>query len=299
MSGADIVSLTNRSSGHRMNRRRDLHDPAENPRSMRPHIDCVDCHNPHAASPDPLAGSALARPTRGALVPPAMKQVAGVSLSGVPVDRARFYYEVCFRCHSDNPVPVADRIVRQRDPAGNIRRQFLPTAASAHPVAFAGRRSGESVSLLAEYRNRRTIGCQDCHNNPDARQLGGGGPNGPHGSRYDFLLAERYETDDFTVESSQAFALCYKCHDRNSILGDESFAFHRQHIVRGRSPCSACHTPHGVSGSQSQHSNLINFDVSIVSGERQFVDTGRRSGSCTLTCHGVRHVNFLYGTAAP
>ncbi|MCC6361583.1 MAG: hypothetical protein IT450_22845 [Phycisphaerales bacterium] len=171
----------------------------------------------------------------------------------------------------------------------------MPTAASAHPVTFASRVGAESPSLLPEYRSRSHISCQDCHNNPDARQLGGSGPNGPHGSPHPFLLADRYETADFSAESPQSYALCYRCHDRNSILGDESFSFHRRHIVDERTPCSACHSPHGVGGDATRHSHLINFDVSIVSGERLFVDRGQNAGSCTLTCHGVRHVNLGYG----
>jgi hypothetical protein len=138
------------------------------------------------------------------------------------------------------------------------------------------------------------MNCQDCHNNADARSEGGAGPNGPHGSRFEYLLVERYETADFTAESASNYALCYRCHDRSSILGDESFSLHRVHVVDGRSPCSACHTAHGVSGSASEHSHLINFDLSIVGGRRQFVDRGRFSGSCTLVCHGVDHVNFAY-----
>ena len=50
------------------------------------------------------------------------------------------------------------------------------------------------------------------------------------------------------------------------------------------------------------HSNLINFDLSIVQpasgglrGRIEFVDQGPQRGSCTLTCHGVVHVNFGYG----
>ena len=68
-----------------------------------------------------------------------------------------------------------------------------------------------------------------------------------------------------------------------------------EHGARRRSPCSTCHTPDGVGGRQSQQSNLFNVGVSSVGGQRQFIDTGRRSGSCTLTCHNVRHVNFTYG----
>lgn len=294
ITASDVLSVMGQLSGHKPNRLRDEHDPAEDPRTMRMHVDCVDCHNPHAVRNDPLRDVALTASGPGALLPSEMAFVPGVTLSGVPIDRARHYHEVCFRCHADNPALIRGRIVRQRDEGGNIRRQFLPTAASAHPVTFALRNPAEVPSLTPAARARPTMGCQDCHNNPDARALGGSGPNGPHGSRFPFLLARRYETADFTLESPQAYALCYECHDRNSILGDQSFSLHRVHIVNGRTPCSACHSPHGVSGSRTQHDHLINFDVSIVHGRREFIDTGLFSGRCTLMCHGVNHVNFEY-----
>lgn len=295
----DVLSAAGQRSGHRTRRARDRHDPDEDPRTMPAHVDCVDCHNPHAVQANPFATVNRAwSAAQGPLYKPCMEGVPGVSLAGAPLAEARFYYEVCFRCHADNPVPINDRIVRQRDTFGNVRREFLPTAASAHPVTFAARRTGESPSLLPALRGGGTIGCQDCHNNPDARQLGGGGANGPHGSRYPFLLVDRYETADFTIESPTSYALCYRCHDRNSILADESFPLHRIHVERGRSPCSACHAPHGVNGNAAQHSHLINFDLSIVGGQRQFIDTGRFSGSCTLTCHGVVHANFTYSQSA-
>ncbi|MBK8270947.1 MAG: hypothetical protein IPK83_22625 [Planctomycetes bacterium] len=255
--GRDIQGVLNARSGHRLKRLYDAHEPNENPLTMRPHVECVDCHNPHAVKDDPL-GSRLARIDLGrARVPPAMAEVPGVSSSGVPIDRANFYYEVCFRCHADKPVPITNRIARQRDSYGNIRRQLLPTAASSHPILRSARGGNETPSLTPEARLKTNMDCQDCHNNPDARQLGGGGPNGPHGSRFEYLLADRYETADFTMESPQAYSLCYQCHDRTSILGDESFKFHRRHVVDGRSPCSSCHAPHGVSGSRSRHDHLI------------------------------------------
>jgi len=292
----DISPVLNSRSGHRVDRLREIHDPAEDPLRMRPHVECVDCHNPHAVRPNFL-GNAPLPPTafESTRIPPAMTDVPGVTIANTLTDNPRFYYEVCFRCHADNPVPIRRRIIRQRDNLSNIRREILPTNASAHPIAFAARHSDEVPSLLPQLRGRQTIGCQDCHNNPDARDLGGLGPNGPHGSRYDFLLARQYETADFTVESPQAYALCYGCHDRNSILADQSFRLHNVHIVRGRSPCSACHAPHGVSGSSARFGHLINFDISIVGGQRFYIDTGRFSGSCTLVCHGVTHVNFTYG----
>jgi predicted CXXCH cytochrome family protein len=292
--GKDMSGTLNQLSGHRVARLVDLHDPAENPLLMPQHVECVDCHNPHAVRPSPLSNALLLGAARGPIVPGSMSDLPGVSLLGAPIYPARLYYEVCFRCHADNPVRT-QRIPRQVDHFGNIRRQLLPTAASAHPIAFPAAPSAETPSLTPQARTRVMIGCQDCHNNPDARQLGGAAPNGPHSSRFPYILSSQYDTADFSMESAQAYALCYQCHDRNSILGNQSFSLHSQHIVSGRSPCSACHAPHGVNGSRRSHDHLMNFDISIVGGQRLYIDTGMFTGSCTLTCHGVNHVNFTYG----
>jgi predicted CXXCH cytochrome family protein len=293
LSGPNILPVLDERSGHRVNF---VHELRRRPgrRLQTIHdVECTDCHNPHAAACD-LGIGPLAATNLGPLVPPPLEEVPGVSLSGVPVDRAAFYYEVCFRCHGDRAMILRDRIIRQRDDGGNIRQDFLPTAASAHPVAFPARQSADVPSLVPQVRTRRFISCQDCHNNPNARAVGGTELNGPHGSRFDFILVARYDTADFTMETPQSYALCYQCHDRNSILGDESFSLHQRHIVRNRAPCSACHAPHGVTGSLAQHDHLINFDLAIVGGQRFYVDTGRFAGACTLTCHGVQHVNFTY-----
>lgn len=292
--GSNILTVAGQRSGHRVDRRRAHRSSPEWRPGNTGHVECTDCHNPHAVQQDVLT-AARRFGADGPFVPGAMAEVPGISITGAEVERARFYYEVCFRCHADWPALVPNRIIRARDAGGNVRRQFLPTAASAHPVAFPARNSAEVPSLRPEYRGQAFVSCQDCHNNPDARDIGGTEAAGPHTSRFEPLLVARYETRDFTIESPQAYDLCYKCHDRNSILNDESFTFHNLHVVRSRTPCSACHTAHGVSGSPTEHSHLINFDTAIVGGERRFIDLGRFKGSCTLTCHGVRHMNFTYG----
>ena len=147
------------------------------------------------------------------------------------------------------------------------------------------------------------IRCTDCHSNDNGPGAGGNGPSWPHGSNFDFLLERNYTVIDNTPESTYEYALCYKCHLRSSILGDQSFKEHRKHIVEERSPCSACHDPHGVSSTlptTSQHTRLINFDTTIVrpnpsNGRLEFKDLGRFAGSCTLTCHGERHNDERYG----
>ena len=141
------------------------------------------------------------------------------------------------------------------------------------------------------------IRCTDCHNNDASRRMGGTGPDGPHGSSHDYLLARNYTTTSPNNESANEYALCYSCHRRSSILGDESFKEHRKHILEEDCACSACHDPHGVGQaamSSSDHTHLINFDLSVVSPESQtntieFVDEGRFRGSCTLRCHGENH----------
>jgi hypothetical protein len=258
-----------------------------------PFVECTDCHNPHAAAKNLLRGP-FNLIGLGPIIPPAMFQVPGVTIVGLPIPVAQFYYEVCFRCHADYPVFIRDRIVRQVDNLGNIRREFLPTAASAHPVAFPARNIGNMPSLVPLVRTRAFINCQDCHNNPDAVDAGGLAVSGPHGSRYQHILVAEYQTTDHTIESAQTYALCYRCHDRTSILNNESFSRHQKHIVRDQAPCSACHAPHGVNGSSTEHAALINFDISIVGGQRFYNKTGQFRGACTLTCHGVNHVNFTY-----
>lgn len=164
------------------------------------------------------------------------------------------------------------------------------------------------VSLIPPLRVGSVITCTDCHNSDNARSSGGSGPNGPHGSIYEPLLVRNLSTEDFTAESAEAYALCYGCHSRDSILANESFPIHRRHIVDVRAPCSACHDAHGIyrgQGSSANHGSLINFDLSVVmpadtpAGRRiEYVDTGRMSGNCTLTCHGLTHIGFPYANAA-
>jgi len=295
----NIASVIGKRSAHDVRFRRGIHDPAENPFTMRRHVECFDCHNPHAVAADPIGrvGGTFGQTVKGPNL-----HVSGVTLSGGQTDNAAFLYEICFKCHGDGITRSRLGDARQVTQT-NTRLEFQPSNPSFHPVA-APRRNNDVVSLMPPLRVGSMITCTDCHNNDDARALGGTGPNGPHGSLFEPLLARNYETDDFTVESANAYALCYGCHIRDSILGDESFPLHRRHIVDLRAPCGVCHDAHGVSrgqGNSVNHSSLINFDLSVVSpadspsGRRiEYVDTGRLAGNCTLTCHGLTHIGFPY-----
>lgn len=256
----------------------DVHDPDEDPLWASRHVACSDCHNPHAAN----TASA-----RAPAAPGSLSKVSGVSSSGTPIKTISFEYELCYRCHSDNPgrkAPVVTRHVFET----NLRLKFRTSNASFHPVESIGKNRAVP-SLLRPLTPSSRIYCTDCHNSDSASNSGGYGPNGPHGSMWRPILERQMIVLDGSPESPLSYALCYKCHDRNSILGDESFSEHNSHIVNERTPCTACHDPHGVKDT----AHLINFDSTIVSvnqsGQLGFEDTGMFTGTCSLECHNEDH----------
>jgi predicted CXXCH cytochrome family protein len=274
--GADLLKL----SRHNVSRYRGLHDPRESPATAPLHVECADCHNPHGVRPGL---------SRAPMIPGAMQGVSGVALSGGPTAKAQFEYEVCFKCHADNPERPQSRITRQITQT-NTRLEFDPSGPSFHPVTALGV-NRNVPSLIPPMTVATQIYCTDCHGSDGTSTA-----KGPHGSLYPYLLVGRYETADFTPENSSSYELCYRCHSRNSILGNQSFAGHREH-VENAIPCSACHDPHGISVSQGSvlnNSHLINFDVAIVqpdsrTGRRTFEDMGVFHGRCFLSCHGHSH----------
>jgi len=295
----NIAAELGKRSNHDGRYRTGVHDPTENPFTMRRHAECADCHNPHAVRGDPLG---VVQGTLGQTVKGPNLFVAGVTLTGRETDNAQFLYEICLRCHADGvsrPRLTTSRQIAQT----NTRLEFQLGNPSYHPVA-GPRRNQDVVSLVPPLRVGSVITCIDCHNSDSARAFGGSGANGPHGSLHEPLLVRNYETTDFTVESAQSYDLCYGCHSRESILNDESFSRHRRHIVDLRAPCSVCHDAHGIyrgRGNATNNGSLINFDLSVVQpadtpqGRRVvYRDTGRFSGTCTLTCHDFTHVNFPY-----
>jgi predicted CXXCH cytochrome family protein len=282
----NIAAELNKPYGHPVVSTASVHDPTESFMSMPRHAACEDCHNPHAAREGRGTPPSVSGPLEGA---------PGVNASGAEVRRVSFQYEVCFRCHADSPNAPVPTLPRQISEP-NLRLRFDVSAASFHPVEAPGR-NPRVPSLIPPLDEASLLYCADCHTSDLGRAGGAAGPSGPHGSVWPFLLEQQYQTGDNTPESFEAYALCYKCHDRNSILRDESFREHSKHIEEELTPCSACHDPHGISsaqGSAANHSHLINFDTSIVfpdpdTGLLRFEDLGDVRGRCYLDCHGVKH----------
>ncbi len=282
----DLTEEFDKFSGHLVQDYTGVHDIKESVDSSERHVECVDCHNPHAMT------RILAQAPN---VPGALKGVSGVTADGSIIEQVAYEYEVCFKCHANNPNRIDSPIPRQITQT-NTLMEFDRSNPSYHPITVAG--VNQNVPSLTFGMDESTIiYCTHCHNSDSDSQV-----KGPHGSQNPFLLAYRYETADDTQEDINTYELCYHCHDRESILSDESFEEHKKHIEDEKTPCSACHDPHGVSFSQgntTNNSNLINFDTSIVfpdpdTGLLRFEDQGLFRGRCFLECHGAKHSPHEY-----
>lgn len=283
VAAADLGPEFAKPSRHDIRATTGIHDPAEALVVARRHVECADCHNPHASRP----GGATAP-----LAPGSLAGVSGVAVSGGAAVPASREYEVCFRCHADSPGKGESVVVRDR-PETNTRLEFNTDNASFHPVVGQGR-NPDVPSLRDPLRTSSLIYCTDCHNNDQGPRAGGRGPDGPHGSVYPPLLERKLEWRDFAADAGDNYALCYKCHSQESILGNQSFPFHRSHVVDDQTACTTCHDPHGVAAA----THLINFNRTYVSandrGQLSWSDDGRLQGTCNLRCHDFNHDNTAY-----
>ena len=286
----DIRAEFNKVSHHPVELTTGVHKADEDiviPQSDR-HVECVDCHDPHSVR-NAENGKGLAF----------VAGTPGIDMDGAETASVTAEFEMCVRCHGNGPARRAMPTPRVHDQT-NVRLQFDTGNPSFHPVMAPGN-NPDVPSLIAPLAENSTIGCGDCHSSDADSRLGGQGPDGPHGSVFPSLLVRNHQTQDRTPESPTAYALCYLCHDRNSILADESFSEHRLHISDNGTPCSACHDPHGISftqGDSGSSSHLINFDTSIVFpnavDELRFEDRGSRAGACFLACHSSDHDGSSY-----
>ena len=229
-------------------------------------VTCTSCHSPH-------------RSMRGRV-----GAVPGMVLAS-PKNPNRLEHELCLTCHGSlnvRPLSPSDvgPLVSSRNP-------------SYHPVEAPS--PERSPSLIPELAGRQ-INCTDCHGNSDRA-----GPRGPHGSDVRYLLAASYSADDGTPEGPNTYRLCYGCHRRQMVLGDETFPFHEKHVEGGTS-CSTCHNPHGSTTNRA----LIRFDEDSVltavapssSGRLSFESDVPGSGRCYVRCHNVDHDPEGYGLDA-
>jgi len=265
-----------------------IHDPTEDPLIMQRHVFCADCHNPHA-----VTSQTGTPPT----VPGVQLHVRGVDLSGNPIPEAAFAYEICFKCHGLDEA-LSPRVIRQ-DHVTNVRLEIHAANPSYHPVTAVGTNPG-AITIRPPLTASSQIYCHDCHNTDDKPSPGPTTAFGPHGSIHEPILERAYPLVDFVQESPAAYALCYKCHNREILEDDANFE-HKKHLQNADAPCAACHDPHG-SRTSTHLINFLRFDEigrevvrpSNSTGRLEYNDMGNGRGECYLQCHGEDHCPRSY-----
>jgi ribosomal protein L40E len=262
-----------------------VHDANENALVLSSHVECEDCHNPHASNNLTASAPDVKGYNAG---------TKGINSNGSAVNPVQFAYEICYRCHADSPNKSPSPTTRKIE-QNNVRLEFDLSNPSYHPIEGVGKNS-TIPSLISPWTTTSIMYCTDCHASD-----GVSSPAGPHGSIYPSILKFNYSKIDNTMESANSYSLCYSCHSRSSILADVSFTEHQKHIVGEKTPCNVCHDPHGISstqGNSTNNSNLINFQLGIVTpssnGILRFEDQGNLKGRCYLTCHGKNHNPLSY-----
>ncbi len=279
-----------------------IHDPTEPATVNVKHVECEDCHNPHATN----AATASAPNVNGALT-----GVRGVDINGSPVAQAAYQYQVCFRCHADNNV-VQPYTPRYRG-TGNLRLDFSTNNVSYHPVEAAGQSMSVS-SLVAPYTTSSKVYCTDCHASD-----GAGSPAGPHGSSNIAILKYAYDTARFpmlgpgwsSTDLNMHWPLCFQCHNLGTVttIHNNISGGHFLKYVG----CNTCHDPHGYDGnlgvnggnSASAFEKLLNFDTTVIRPNPvngKMIDLPNRK--CYFVCHqnasgtgGIYHQHLSTGSS--
>lgn len=251
------------------------------------HVECVDCHSPHAATSTPTPRNATAPAVYGTL-----RGVWGVdarfdSASAITYTQqqgVRYEHEVCFECHSG----------WSRAPGGpdDIAMQFNVNNPSFHLIetgtSQAENTPGSFVATTPALTTSTVLFCVDCHGNSDPTK-----PRGPHTSEAAPLLSREY----WGARPDDADGLCYSCHrytvyftgtedivpGSTSNFRDPSLAeprLHSLHTSGAGLSCASCHVSHG----SRQNTHLIRPGLGWVESP---TGTG---GTCATQCHagGVR-----------
>ena len=171
-------------------------------RVVRLTLACSGCHDPHGKERGRLLTTAF--DTRGQLLDRRTQTVA----------------DVCFGCHAG---PEAVRL-----PSGvsDLGAFFARNAGSSHTIGSTAAGRPDRPSLRTSTFQGR-LDCTSCHDNPDPS-----GARGPHVSSNASLLKAAFGREkDLARLGERANDLCFLCHDKQSIVSNQSFPFHRQHLT--------------------------------------------------------------------
>ncbi len=282
----DVATLITATYGHSVADYVGKHSDREGPlTSSSRHVECADCHDPHAAQAgthttgSSVAGDALLGATGVSPVWTGGNWTAATSYEATRITDAGDGYEayVCLRCHAQSSMNL--RFTTPADPtlgssstysyySTDLSREFNPANQSGHNIvgsrsswpkegpadglAYSWPFPADSVAFRAGsgLTKDSQLTCTDCHTS-DA-----GGAVGPHGSEYPFgLVADGvYDAASGTYkrwyetrlgEWDSEF-LCGRCHNMNTNKAHQITA-NAAYSNHRYFTCASCHVaiPHG------------------------------------------------------
>jgi predicted CXXCH cytochrome family protein len=262
------------------------------------HVECADCHNPHLGTADPGGpppAPGLSRVNLGvsrvlvqngpAGTVPTYTFAAGSDTLSVPVAE----YQLCFKCHSS--------WTTQPTGQSNLAFQLSPANASYHPVEAPGRDPFIAPgAFVTGWSAASLTRCGDCHGSDFE-----GGPRGPHGSSYRYILKRPYTASSlsrFMTSDEQ----CFACHAYDVYANPAALDLvransrfnapgaaqgHAEHVGARGVPCYACHATHG--SPTRTHLIVTGRTPGIVA----FSETPT-GGTCEATCHAAKSYTINY-----
>lgn len=275
-------------------------------------VECIDCHDEHAArSADPLFG------------------VAGIDRAGGAVGPGASVLEseVCTKCHGDTYNTGRSR-------STNKRTDFAVDASSYHPVDQPGRNTSSNMAaqLLGGLTTASTMSCIDCHNSDQTGSVNGlasnsgFAPQGPHGSTNAYILRARYVADLPEPNwNASDYNLCFGCHDLGMTITNDRYGngartnfmdgnenLHEKHVVGEDSACFTCHynthgnnnagttdyvvnsTTYTLTTPPNVKTRNVSFAPFVGAGGGRpnptfSINTSTRTRACYINCHGDNH----------
>ncbi len=209
--------------------------------SANKHVECADCHDPHAAAAGTHAAQTNNAPNalKGAS---GLTWVVGTSMNWnaagstlTTVDGVTKEYQICLKCHSRANTSLTAWNAGWTD----VALEFSTANESYHPVFGAVRRAVTATYMKAPWNTNLTtltMYCSDCHMDSAATPAA----QGPHGSALPHVLRGSW-TGGENLSAPPADFLCSKCHTLTNTNVAHSKGAHQGF------PCSYCHIvrPHG------------------------------------------------------
>jgi predicted CxxxxCH...CXXCH cytochrome family protein len=266
------------------------------------HVECADCHSPHAAKFGNHSSSApgTARGLRANTIANVLAGATGVTVTtwgaatpttawgsnpntygqsgtqALPV--ATVEYQVCFKCHAGTGFAAGGTGAASMTDLGF---EFNPNNASRHPVgsALAVANQLTAAKLTGGWKPGDVMTCSDCHSTDSTAS------KGPHGSAVKWMLSGVNKAWPYTTAAGNggSAGTLYRIATYNTGAGTKDGLF-----------CLNCHTVRPATGVNNWHSN------SNVTAGQHGSNAIMACASCHIRVpHGGKISRLLQTTNAP